>query len=613
MSDEIKKYVDQAALNTFLGKLKEAYANNSASKFKVHCADVAGAVGASLTFKTADGNKVWNGSEALTIDISELAPVPSVEGVLKFKGVITSEGFPSGVTFEEGDVFVCTEDYTEGEGASVKTYKQGSEYLYIKDGENSGHFEELGSVIDVSSFATRQYVDDAIDTALDPFYTKDEVDEIVSDLATKAELDNYVTDSELSDTLQGYIKNEALSNYYDKTTVDGLLDAKADASDLTALEGRVTEVEDAVETLEATVEAIPETYATKAEVEETYTTKAAFEEHKTEADEKYVHKVDYVTEPEVNKMFPVEFNGGTAEEFGAVLTSLSQEGGGAVEVADNAVVQVPTTGVYGYLVGTNNEPVDLKIDLGEGAKLEATEGARVLSVGPGSKVEIDGGEVTCTADEPAIFISNDSSVTLEGVTLYGKNYSALQSNGLNENSDFYIKDCVIYGPCYMPACGNLVIENCEFHASDNTSADAGALYVKSGSITIRNSKFYGDTVEHAGVSGPWKHNNNGWNGIATALVLENCNYGNHGNLKIDIDAASQFFAGYCDTTSEAGKQYDNVGILVINYKGNHCAEGDCNIAQNYYEIDVTESTIGKHYFTLDGRGGTEQLTERVPN
>lgn len=600
MSDEIKKYVDQAALNTFLGKLKEAYANNTASKFKVNYAATAGIankVVGSITFDLGGGEtRVWDGRGSITIPVSADAPAPSVEGVLKFKGLITEEGFPSGVTFEEGDVLVCTEDYTEGAGASAKTYHAGSEYLYVKtglDGNDQPIYEwvELGSVVDTSNFVTRSDVEDIVNIALDPYITELEVQEIVDSLATKAELEDYVTESELSDTLQGYIEVGALDDYYDKAAVDAIVDTLATK----------TEVEEVIEEAVAPL-------ATKEELTEAIeplATKAELEEHKTEADDKYVHKVDYVTEPEVNKMFPVEFNGGTAEEFGNVLDGLASQGGGAVEIPDNTIVSVPTTGNYGYVVGTSSDPVDLKIDLGEGAKLQSTEGARVLSISPNSKVEIEGGEVV-SSGSVGIFISNDSSLSIDGTTLESTGTgTVLQSNGLNENSDFIIKNATIKGSSYMPACGNLVIENSIIEATDVEGSDACAMYVKSGSVTIRNSQFIASDVWRSDISGPWKHSNNGCRGIATALVIENCNYGGHGNISVDIDAASTFTAGA--STSD----FDNVGILVINYNGN---ESDVlNIQQNFYEIDVTESTIANHYFTTDGRGGTEQMSLRVPN
>ena len=565
MSDEIKKYVNQAALNTFLGKLKDAYANNTSTKFKVNYAVTAGKVANAISFTR--GNEAlgtWDGSSPLTIEVGSTSPAPSVEGVLKLKGTIDAQGFHPSITStpDEGDVYVCTANYPEG----ANVYKQGSEYVYV-----NGDFAELGPVVDVSEFVTMAEVEGAIDTALDPYITSDDAE------ATYAAKSDVYTKNEIDTTLEGYLQVGALSNYYDKTEIDGKLDAIDDK-----LEDFVTE-----ETLE---------------------------QHEADADAKYVHKVDYVTEPEVNKMFPVTYEGSTPAEFGQAIADLGV--GGTLEVPAGEEVQVPTSGVYGYVLGTAANPVDVTINLAEGSSLEATDGARLFSVQPGSKLEIVGeGEttptLTSTADEPAIFIANNASVTLEGVILSGKNYSALQSNGLNENSDFYIKNCVIEGPCYMPACGNLIIENCEFVASDNTDADAGALYVKSGSITIRNSKFYGDAAEHAGISGNWKHYNNGWYGIATALVLENCDYGGHGNLKIDIDAASQFVPGYSKTTGDENQQYDNVGILVINYNGNHAEV--CNIAQNFYEIDITESAIAAHRFTTDGRGGSDQMSLRVPN
>lgn len=615
MAEEIKRYVDTDGLNLFLQRLKAEYAKNSDTRFVVKYSQEAGKVSHTLTIKDSEGIVLgtFNGSADANIVLSGGGVIP--EGVLKFIGTLDQEGLKPVITGyipAKGDVIVCIENCVFDEGPFAGTWKAGSEYLH-----NGESWIEIGPT--------------SID--LDNYYTKDEAD---AKFATKEEIADFVDINEVQDAI-----DTSLEDYYDKSAADNRfidttelgqalspinqdiediqnaldeipnvyatkaeLDEKADASDLTTLEGKVGDVETSVgaletsvESLETVVEAIPGTYATKEELAE----------HKVEADETYVAKRDHVTEPDINKMFPVDYEGNSSADFQAAVTALGE--GGALNI-DKEVV-TPTTGNYGMLIGTNDSPVDIEFNLGENGSLVAEEGCRVFSVGPGSKVEIDGGEVTCTADEPAIFISNNASVTLDGVTLEGKNYSVLQSNGTNENSDFTIRNCTIYGPSYMPACGKLVIENSTLVASDNTAADAGPLYVKSGSITIRNSHFTADAVEHVGVSGPWKHNNNGWNGIATALVLENCNYGNHGNLTIDIDAASTFTPGYCDTTSEAGKQYDNVGILVINYNGNHA--DSCNIAQEFYEIDVTESAIAKHYFTTDGRGGTEQLTLRVPD
>lgn len=582
--DEIRKYIDKEGLAQFLENLKNAYGTNTSTKFPVNFAKTAGKVAGTLTIKDSENQillDAWDGSSNAVITITGGGSIQPVQDVLVFKFAIGAEGLPVGYEPAKGDVIVCTEDVVEGQET---VFKAGSEYLF--DGTK---WVELGGVIpeiDLSNYLTKAEAASTYETQ--------------ADLA--ATLADYSTTAQIAETYA------TKSTVYTKTEVDSkIATALADYS---------------------TSDEIEQTYLKRADAAIAYATKTELEEHaaeaKAEADETYVAKVDYVTHPEIDKMFPVDFvveEGATPAEvttaFGNAVTALGD--GGALNV-DTEVI-TPTTGVYGMVIGSSdgNTPVDVTFNLGEDASLTATSGARVFSVNPNSKVEIIGATnpedpkptVTGTADEPSIFIANDSSVTLEGIELSGENYSALQSNGLNENSDFYLKNCIINGPCYMPACGNLVIENCEFHASTNTSADAGALYVKSGSITIRNSKFYGATAEHAGISGPWKHNNNGWNGIATALVLENCNYGGHGNLKIDIDADSKFFAGYCDTTAEAGKQYDNVGILVINYNNNHADV--CNIAQNFYEIDVTESAIGKHYFTTDGRGNTEQLTLRVPN
>jgi len=587
--DEIRKYIDKEGLAQFLENLKTAYGANTSTKFPVNFAKTAGKVAGTLTIKTKDSEDqdqilldAWDGSSNAVITITGGGSIQPVQDVLVFRFAFGAEGLPVGYEPAKGDVIVCTEDVVEGQET---IFKAGSEYLF--DGTR---WVELGGVIpeiDLSNYLTKTEAASTYETQADLATTLAEystTDQIAETYATKASV---------------YTKNEV------------------DSKIATALDDYSTSAE------------IEQTYLKRADAASTYATKKELGDHaaeaKAEADLTYVAKVDYVTHPEIDKMFPVDFvveEGATPSEvttaFGNAVTALGD--GGALNVDTDVIT--PTTGVYGMVIGSSDgsTPVDVTFNLGEDASLTATSGARVFSVNPNSKVEIIGATnpedpkptVTGTADEPSIFIANNSSVTLEGIELSGENYSALQSNGLNENSDFYLKNCVIKGPCYMPACGNLIIEGCKFYASTNTSADAGALYVKSGSVTIRNSEFHAaKDYEHVGISGPWKHNNNGWNGIATALVLENCNYGKHGNLKIDIDADSTFEGGYCNTTAEDGKQYDNVGILVINYNGNHADA--CNIAQNYYEIDVTESAIGKHYFTIDGRGGTEQLTPKVPN
>ena len=558
MSEDImKKYVDREGLNLFLGKLKDSYAHNTSTKFVVNHALEAGKTVGTLTIKNSENVTIldaWDGSSNAVITVSSAAPAPAVEGVLKFKGVVTSQGFPQDYEGpEEGDVVVCTEDYT----FEATSFKAGSEYLYADNG-----WVELGSVV--------------TPVDLTNYYTKDEVNGLINGLAntyaTKAELadyettahasETYATKSELGDYVTSASLATTLGNYYDKTAADQKFLDREDA--------------------------------------------AAVYETKVHAKDTYVAKVDYVTDPEISKMFPVDYTGSTSQEFQAAVTALGD--GGALNV--DSAVTTPTSGVYGMILGdaAGEEPVDITFNLGENGSLTAPSGARVLSVNPNSKVEINGGEVTCTADEPAIFISNNASVTIDGVTLEGKNYSVLQSNGLNEDSDFTIKNCTIYGPSYMPACGKLVIENSTLVGSDNTSADAGPLVVKSGSITIRNSHLIADANNHPGVSGRWRHWNNGWYGIATALVIENCNYGGHGNITVDIDSASTFTAGYSDTTNaDVTKQFDNVGILIINYNGE--TSESIKIDQDYYTIDVEESTIKDHYFTLDGRSGAaDQLT-----
>lgn len=562
MADTIR-YVDQAGLQSFLEKLKAAYASNTSTKFEVNYAKTAGKIAHTLTIKNSNNETIldaWDGSSDAVITVSSAAPAPVVEGVLKFKGTVTSEGFPQDYEGpEEGDVVVCTGDYT----FESTSFKAGSEYLYDGNG-----WVELGSVVtpvDLTNYYTKDEADTAIGTA---------VDTAIAGLAN-----TYLTQADAEST---YAKKSELSGY---VTTEKL------AQDLAAYDAEVEQ-----------------TYLKRADAASVYETKA-------HAEETFVAKVDYVTEPQISKMFPVDFvveegasQAQVTEAFAQAVNDLGD--GGALNITDS--VTTPTTGAYGMYIGTVEDPVDVTFNLSDGGALTASNNARVFSVQPGSKVEIIGdgttSSVTCTADEPAIFIANNASVTIDGVTLEGKNYSVLQSNGLNEDSDFTIKNCTIYGPSYMPACGRLVIEDSTLVASDNTAADAGPLVVKSGSITIRNSHLVADTNNHPGVSGRWRHWNNGWYGIATALVIENCNYGGHGNITVDIDSASTFTAGYCDTTNaDVTKQFDNVGILIINYNGE--TSDSIKIDQNYYTIDIEESTIKDHYFTFDGRSGAaDQLT-----
>lgn len=561
MSEELKRYVDRDGLNLFLGKLKDAYAHNTSTKFVVNHALEAGKTVGTLTIKNSENETIlnaWDGSSDAVITVSSAAPAPVVEGVLKFKGVKETAAALDNQAGEEGDVYFVKED--------------SSEYLYVGADQDAGvvaHWEKIGAIVDLSGYATKEDLDDYLKTS-----------DAETTYATQASLADYETSAHAAAT---YATQASLADY---VTNNGL-----------------------TQTIDALEQDIEQTYLKKEHAASVYETKA-------HAEETYVAKVDYVTDPQINKMFPVDFEIKDGETSSTALARTVQElkesdGGGTINISEE--VTTPTTGVYGMYIGAPDDPVDVTFDISDGGSLVATENARVFTVQPGSKVEIIGdGEnssVTCTADEPAIFIANNASVTIDGVTLEGKNYSVLQSNGTNEDSDFYIRNCTIYGPSYMPACGNLVIENSELIASDNTAADAGPLVVKSGSITIRNSRLVADSVNHPGVSGRWRHWNNGWYGIATALVLENCNYGGHGNLTIDIDGLSTFVPGYSDTTNaDVTKQFDNVGILVINYNGETAEH--ISIAQDYYTIDITEASVKDHYFTLDGRSGAaDQLTK----
>lgn len=382
----------------------------------------------------------------------------------------------------------------------------------------------------------------------------------------------------------------ALDNYYTKSEIDGLFDAEVTARNdaiSTAVGAETQAREDADASLG---ERIDNEAATRlASDEELQASIAAEREARMAADAAEIIARDEAIENafesgnyviklhEIRKLFGEE-KVVTSEDF---VEAIGEAGIGDTIILNSSAVisqpiQIPANG-------------DITIELGESGSINSGSG-RAINVGENSTVEIVGGTVTCDTGNYGIVCAANSSIIVDGTSISNDGSGvAIGTNGLNYNGDIIIRNATVTGTNYFPACGNLIIENSTISVPVACD-DSCAIYCKSGSITITNSVFEASAKNN----GDWLHNNNGYIGISCAAIFENCNYGGHGNMKIDIDSRSQFIVH----NAPAGATYENFGILVIDYNGN--TSESIKIDQKYYHAEVSNKVTAPYvHFTTD--------------
>lgn len=460
-----RKYLDYAGLSEFWSLVKNYY-SETVSK--------ANSALQGVSVKEVRGTTVLDVVDnVVTVDLSNYATLQDISKGINFKGVVATAGDLPTEGNKAGDLYFV---------------KEGSkEFIWVPADPEKGveaHWEELGSLIN-----------------LENYYTKDQVNELLSTEASARE--------SADATLQGNLDAEVEAR------------KAADAAEVVARDDAIV---------------------------------SAFE------DGLYSIKLH-----DIRKLFGTTSEVSSSEDLVSALTNAGL--GDTINLSSSVSVSSPLSIPDGK---------DVTLDLSNGGTIDSGE-ARSINVGQGSTVEITGGTVTCNSSNYQVVCGADSSIVIDGSVIENNGSGvAIGTNGLNYNGDLIIKNATITGTNYFPACGNLVIENSTFSVPAACS-DSCAIYCKSGSVTIRNSTFTASTKSN----GDWIHYNNGYYGISCAAIFENCNYGDHGNLTIDIDADSQFIV----YDAPSGATYKNFGILVIDYDGN--TSESIKINQKYYKAEVS--------------------------
>lgn len=261
-----------------------------------------------------------------------------------------------------------------------------------------------------------------------------------------------------------------------------------------------------------------------------------------------------------------------------------------------AMVADPMTYGSGSKAGFHVDNKDLTVEVPAGITLDFTSAnCRAFDLRDGATLEIKGaGTIITSGDNPSVFVGKDANLIIDGVTLSNPTGAYnIASNGNNQNTNVWIKSGTFNGINYLPARGSLRIDGGTF-----TNNQGSVLYIKNGSPTeITGGTFVvtglsteGDTVPGRPANA-WAHNNNGQYGIASAVVIEACNYGGHGNPTVKITGG----------TFNPGQ--DGYDILVINYAGQVADMTGTTVSYRQAEVsghlsnNTGEPSDGWYYFT----------------
>lgn len=280
--------------------------------------------------------------------------------------------------------------------------------------------------------------------------------------------------------------------------------------------------------------------------------------------------ISAIEDHEILKLFGNKVN---ASSFESTADAIEAAGnGGTITVnnqdAANAMITDPMTYGSGAQAALHVEGnTDITVEIPEGVVLDVSAaGFRGFDVRDGATLELRGkGTVKSSGDTPTVFLGKNANLIIDGITLDNADGSYnISTNGNNSGSNVWIKSGTFKGPCYFPARGTLRIDGGTF-----TNAHGTVLYVKNGSPTI----ITGGTFEVTGLDtskdtvpgrpeNAWAHNNNGIYGTGSAVIIEACNYGGHGNPAVSITGGTFINK----TTPEM--QGESWPILVIDYMGN---------------------------------------------
>lgn len=296
-----------------------------------------------------------------------------------------------------------------------------------------------------------------------------------------------------------------------------------------------------------------------------------------------------IEEHEIMKLFGDQIN---ADDYANMTEAVAAaKNGSTITLSANsleAMKAAPMTyGTSGqaafHLEGSSSEVRDLTVNIPEGVELDFSEQAlRAFDVRDNATLELTGsGTVKCHPEALNVFLGKNATLIIDGPTFdnAGGEWN-ISTNGLNANSNVWIKSGTFRGRCYFPGRGYLRIDDGLFECAQGT-----ALYIKNGSPTEINGGTFRvtgcDTSSDAVAGRPtnaWAHNNNGNYGIASAVVVEACNYGGHGNPEVKI------VNGNFEPYTETGMKGESYGILVIDWDNNHADMSGTILPYQHVEI-----------------------------
>jgi len=328
-----------------------------------------------------------------------------------------------------------------------------------------------------------------------------------------------------------------------------------------------------------------------------------------------------IEEHEILKLFGKQINADNYESMTDAVAAAPN--GSIITVSENTLTSMKANPmIYGngsraaFHIGGNVEEVrDLTVEIPEGVVLDFSDSSlRPFDVRDNAVLELTGkGIVKCTPDQVNVFLGKNATLIIDGPTFDNEAGDwNISTNGNNSGSNVWIKSGTFKGRSYFPARGSLRIDGGTFECGQGT-----ALYIKNGSPTEINGGTFrvtgldasSDTVPGR-PGNAWAHNNNGYYGIASAVVVEACNYGGHGNPEVKI--TDGIFVPY-EQNGMKGKGY---GILVIDYSNNQADMTGTIVPYQHVEMtghvssNTGEPSDGWVYFADED--GADGITGTTP-
>ena len=292
--------------------------------------------------------------------------------------------------------------------------------------------------------------------------------------------------------------------------------------------------------------------------------------------------------------FVVSTNGTVATIGTAKYTTMAEAITAAK--AGDTIQLVADAGVSSLITLNKNLTIDLN-----GHKLSRADGNDVIQVVDNATLTINGttrGSQFYGRLDVGISSNNNGNIVLNGGTYScAAAQTVLHINGTCKDSDVTIKNATITSPSdngiQLNGAGTFLIE-------DSTITGATAVYVKSGTTTIRNSTLTGNMSP-----ANYTYNGNGANATGDALVVDACNYPG-GNPVVNIVSGS--FSG---TKSAVGYyQYNNATATITISGGNFKTAPDTALIKTGYLVKSSGST--EYPYTVSA-GSVDTVKTAVTN